>query len=284
MSLPTDNPEPSKRVSITKAQLHEGAASELLALLEEITADGKVSSDEAKALSAWLSASEATGIPGILYLRGILEHVLSDGILSADEHKAVYDAIEKILPIELRREARERRKLALATEKMRITSIKEAQRAEAERQRPFLDLDLMVAGSSHGNRQKVIREEVQVNQQIILHREPDNPYDCNAIMVLLPSGSDIGYISRGDAEDLAPLLDGGRLYKGYIKKVHPGSTANIPVVVIQVFSPEAGVEGVRPAGQRRFQAAQVAAKGAGCGGCLIVLALPVMAIIHLLAK
>lgn len=39
-----------------------------------------------------------------------------------------------------------------------------------------------------------------------LIREPDNPYDRNAIAVYI-QGHKVGYIGRGDAEDYAPILD-----------------------------------------------------------------------------
>jgi hypothetical protein len=48
---------------------------------------------------------------------------------------------------------------------------------------------------------------------IRLVREPDNKYDANAIMVLLPeriiNGSQLGYLPAVVAEKLAPALDAG---------------------------------------------------------------------------
>jgi hypothetical protein len=50
---------------------------------------------------------------------------------------------------------------------------------------------------------------------IRLMREPENKYDENAVMVLLPtrilSGKQLGYLHRQAAELLAPKLDSGRL-------------------------------------------------------------------------
>ena len=252
---------------------------ELLVLLEDITSDGVVSAQEAKSLAAWLATTDTAGIAGIVYLRGILDHVLSDGSVTPEEQKAIYDAIEKVLPVELRREARERRKLALATEKLRIVSANVAQRAEEERKRPRLDLDLIIAGASHGNRQNTISNEVRVGMPIVLDREPDNPYDRNAIRVSLHSGSDIGYINRSDASSLAPILDRGAFYAGHIKKVHFGSTCNMPIVLIKVFDANCGIDGARPAGLKAYvpspeDAIKTAksAGGTGCSGCLAIVA------------
>ena len=43
-----------------------------------------------------------------------------------------------------------------------------------------------------------------------LIREPDNPYDQNAIKVALFGHFELGYIPRPIAKDLAPLMDSGR--------------------------------------------------------------------------
>lgn len=40
-----------------------------------------------------------------------------------------------------------------------------------------------------------------------LHRESDNPYDPNAIMVLNRKHNLVGYIPKDDAEILAPIMD-----------------------------------------------------------------------------
>ena len=43
--------------------------------------------------------------------------------------------------------------------------------------------------------------------KVALQREPDNPYDINAVSVLSPLGEVMGYLSRADAEEYAPRLD-----------------------------------------------------------------------------
>ncbi len=45
-------------------------------------------------------------------------------------------------------------------------------------------------------------------QSAKLVREPDNPYDPNAVRVVL-SGEHIGYVPKSVAEHLAPAMDGG---------------------------------------------------------------------------
>lgn len=55
------------------------------------------------------------------------------------------------------------------------------------------------------------------NKGIVLKREPHNPHDSNAIKVYLSDLEDyIGYVPKGIAERLAPILDRGSRYESYI--------------------------------------------------------------------
>jgi len=49
--------------------------------------------------------------------------------------------------------------------------------------------------------------KAQAEEHGHLHREPDNPYDPNAIMVLNCKHKLVGYIPKDDAEILAPIMD-----------------------------------------------------------------------------
>ena len=55
-----------------------------------------------------------------------------------------------------------------------------------------------------------------------LVREPENPYDPNAIRVQVGEYM-LGYIPRADAKDLAPLMDGGRRFIAFFvsRNEHP---------------------------------------------------------------
>ena len=52
-------------------------------------------------------------------------------------------------------------------------------------------------------------------QDVSLEREPDNKYDENAIKVIAEDHF-IGYVAKEVAEDLAPILDAGDSYHGFI--------------------------------------------------------------------
>ena len=60
-------------------------------------------------------------------------------------------------------------------------------------------------GVTKGNRQETI-ERLSSGDMLELEREPDNPYDENAIKVL-DLDDDIGYLSRELAAEIAPIMD-----------------------------------------------------------------------------
>jgi hypothetical protein len=63
-----------------------------------------------------------------------------------------------------------------------------------------------VAGVTFNGRQEVI-SRLAICEDILLKREPTNPYDHNAISVERQDGQQIGYINRYLAATLAPFFD-----------------------------------------------------------------------------
>jgi hypothetical protein len=63
-----------------------------------------------------------------------------------------------------------------------------------------------VVGVTYEGRQAVVAQ-LQVGESVRLRREPDNPYDTNAICVERQSGEQIGYINRQLAANLASRFD-----------------------------------------------------------------------------
>ena len=63
-----------------------------------------------------------------------------------------------------------------------------------------------VAGVTFNGRQSVIAR-LTIGEEILLKREPTNPYDCNAIRVERQNGQQIGYLNRYLAATLAPFFD-----------------------------------------------------------------------------
>ena len=63
-----------------------------------------------------------------------------------------------------------------------------------------------VAGVTFDGRQSVIAR-LSIGENILLRREPTNPYDPNAISVECQNGWQIGYLNRHLAAMLAPFFD-----------------------------------------------------------------------------
>ncbi len=69
-------------------------------------------------------------------------------------------------------------------------------------------LECHVAGTSHSN-VRAFEAELSQGDRLRLQREPDNPYDSLAVLVLDGHRRKLGYIPRTKNEMLARLLDYG---------------------------------------------------------------------------
>ncbi len=58
------------------------------------------------------------------------------------------------------------------------------------------------------HRQKIIAK-CRRGEPIFLVRQPDNPYDSNAVILYRQDGTDIGYLPKEKAVEIAPRLDQG---------------------------------------------------------------------------
>lgn len=77
-----------------------------------------------------------------------------------------------------------------------------------------------VVGISFGKRKQVV-SMLQGGQRLQLRREPDNPYDQNAILVLTEDEQDVGYLAADWACIYAQKLDMGMEFSVTIKEVKP---------------------------------------------------------------
>lgn len=77
-----------------------------------------------------------------------------------------------------------------------------------------------VVGESFGNRQSVLAS-LSSGELVELKREPDNPYDKNAVAILTPKG-EIGYIPRDEAARFSKDIFNGVPYRAWIHSIHGG--------------------------------------------------------------
>ena len=93
--------------------------------------------------------------------------------------------------------------------------------------------DTYVAGTSHITGMEDLEPHLQVGDKLDFYREPNNPYDPQAIVVKIADGVKIGYIPQKDNIVFARLMDAGKLLFGKITaKETKGSWTKIE---IQVF-------------------------------------------------
>lgn len=265
----------------------EGILAELYSLVEMITADGKITDEETAWLQRWMEDNAQLDLPSVTFLRQVLAGVLADGKLTPEERRAIYRAVEKILPTDLRAGARSRReavelleKTQRAEEKEKLRLEKQAKREEKLRNSPIEAVDCLVAGVAYEGRSEVVTRYVRPGCLFYFVREPQNPYDPNAVAIIVNEGYSIGYLPREVAEKIAPLLDQGCKYVAHCKRIYEGKHQNIPVLLARIYRPEAsvaGIVGLSEGPQRREWVGESVnarkSKGAPCGCLLVVLVL-----------
>lgn len=245
------------RKSLTKSQLATASGIELLEILKQATADGRLDEPEIRSLSAWLSSRSDANMPGAKHLREIASRVLEDGVISPEEAREMHEEIERVLPPELRRDAIAKRRAVEAEERAALKRRVEEELAQLRSQRaaeleielanrPEMTFDFLVAGVAHEGRRYRVEEVIDgiEDRRVTLRRDRFNPYDSNAIHVYI-DGLEVGYVPRDDASEMAPLLDSGQKYSAYVKKTWDACQYPVPVIVASIYpsgSPAVGCE------------------------------------------
>lgn len=84
-----------------------------------------------------------------------------------------------------------------------------------------------LAGVTHDGRQGIIRNlhrvgELDTGTELVLKREPNNPYDSFAVAVLTKDGQSIGYIPKDTARQISINMNSGMTYRAYVSDVTGG--------------------------------------------------------------
>jgi hypothetical protein len=228
-----------RRVSLSKKQLEDGIGAELFSLCHAITADGRLSKEEIRALDRWLRDNKDVPLPGIAFLTETLGRIVADGIVTLDDQRELLEAIEKVLPVESRKSAKAARK-QVEKEREAVREQQEQEElcrefAEAERRAPIDDFDFMVAGVQFEGRDRIISRYLNVGDRVRIALQPDNQYDDCAVGIHLVGGQQIGFVPRTESADVTTCVKGSAFYIATVKKILQGSRAPIPVIVLQFF-------------------------------------------------
>lgn len=243
----TDSAAPSgKRKSLTKSQLETELGAELLSLCQTVSSDGQLTIEEVADLQEWLSSHSSDELPAIAHLRGVIERVVADGRVTEEELAEVYRALEAVLPLEFRKEARDARRSRVQSEReaRKAAQAEDRQRTkeERERNRHIAIADFMVAGVRYEGRPSIIRRHVSEGDQAILRRDAGNRHSKYAIAVYTESGHQVGFMPNDEARDWAPEMDAGAQVRAVFKKVLDGGSSPIPVVYARLYRGEATLE------------------------------------------
>lgn len=233
----------TRRVSLGKAETLEGAAAELLALLQTISADSKLSTAEIRELHRWLKGHQNAGLPSVEFLKVTIEAIAADGKVTDEERLELFKAIEKVLPPDLREIAKQRRRMADLARREQARELARQQgilSSEDSREEAAAgEFDFMIAGVAFEGR-ATVAATMQAGATVYLIRDRANAYSRNAVEVRTENGWQLGYVPEEDARELSPLLDRGYKHAARIKKVLAGGNFPIPVVVAEIYRPESG--------------------------------------------
>ncbi len=233
------------RLSLTRKQTETGPGLELLHILEEISAHGKISAEQVVRLHDWLAGYPDANLPAVAFLAKLIEEIVAHN--TPGERAALQLAIERLLPVERRDIVRARRRGLEEAEKAAAKEARLAEREAArqvrERNRPVSQFNFMVAGASYEGRWKIIDAHVSVNGLVYLVREPDNPVDRNAVAIRLANGLQIGYAPRDYAAPITQLLNAGFRQRAWCSKLLTRTAFAIPVIEAAFYNRDATIEG-----------------------------------------
>ena len=82
--------------------------------------------------------------------------------------------------------------------------------------REIMLIECQIAGTSHRDL-AAVEPTLLPGHLLVLKREPQNPHDALAIMILNETGHHLGYIPRAKHEALARLMDAGKLLFGRLE-------------------------------------------------------------------
>ncbi len=235
-----------RRVTLTKAQRSTAAGQELIGLLVDLSEDGMVTREEMERLRAWLEVDRGIDFAACPFLYEIVDQIASDGEITEEELDQLALGIERVLPSDVRVAASRRRRELREAKKREVMERRARERVDRDQMRarlsaarqhakPLHRTDYWVAGACRSEERREACEKVVVGDTVDLEREPDNRHDENAILILSVEGDTLGYVPRGEAAQMAPLLDTGAEYEATIKRIWERDDGNIVPIVVSVL-------------------------------------------------
>lgn len=83
-------------------------------------------------------------------------------------------------------------------------------------ERDIFLFDTYVAGTTHIQGIEELEPYLKIDDRLDFFREPDNPYDPQAIVIKNADGVKVGYVPKADNAVFSRLMDAGKLLFGKI--------------------------------------------------------------------
>jgi hypothetical protein len=107
------------------------------------------------------------------------------------------------------------------------------------------NVKLKVVGVTFANENGINRQDIikglNIGDKIIIHREPTNRYDTNAIAVFSENGQ-IGYVGKDYASILAPMMDVGTQFDVKISDCGEYKNKYYASIIINEIGPKDSTE------------------------------------------
>jgi hypothetical protein len=286
--------EERRHVTLSKGHRDTAVGLELVELLTELAADGNVSREEMERLRGWLEIDHGVDFPALPFLYETIDQISSDGEITEDELDRLALAIERVLPKDVRlaatakrKQSREARRVAQreARRQTMITARTERRASrDAERARAgvLYQSDFAIRAAFRFAERREACERLIEGDPVRLEREPDNPHDSNAILVLGDDDCELGYVPRDDARAIAPLIDAGAEATAKVRRLWETPEGQVvPILVVTVRRGDVDPGAVRPVPRpqrtrsRSSRTAEAAQPGCGClsaaAWCVLIL-------------
>lgn len=85
-------------------------------------------------------------------------------------------------------------------------------------ERDIFLFDTFIAGTTHIEGMEELEPFINIGDKLDFFREPDNPYDKEAIVIKNKNGVKVGYVPKTDNVIFSRLMDAGKLLFGQIEE------------------------------------------------------------------
>jgi hypothetical protein len=233
------------RLYLSNTDLSTESGKQLLDLAVRIAADGKIDLNEIKELRSWLKANQQqSDTNSIQYLSEIMNRITADSIIDRDELLELHRAIERVIPASHRIAAVQSRKKREVERKQRLKVQRELEKQQqkaqeiAQREQEIREYEAAqrksirhsfakVAGVTFQNEDGTERQDVlrfcASGEQLILVRDEDNDFSCNAVEVRRLNGLQLGYAPEYLAERIVDEMEDDKNVHGILKQITGGT-------------------------------------------------------------